>query len=126
MKKILVIDDEKNIRKTLGEILADEMHEVSSAPDAEKGLASLIAEKPDAILPTVGGQTGLNLAVELVENGIVEKYGITPETELILYCRTSVRAAVEFIAFKNILNYENVKVYDGAYLEWAASHPIVQ
>lgn len=36
----------------------------------------IIAEKPDAILPTVGGQTALNLAVELVETGIVEKYGI--------------------------------------------------
>ncbi len=36
----------------------------------------IIAEKPDAILPTVGGQTALNLAVELVETGILEKYGI--------------------------------------------------
>ena len=36
----------------------------------------IIAEKPDAILPTVGGQTGLNLAVDLVEAGIVAKYGI--------------------------------------------------
>ncbi|MGB1250982.1 MAG: carbamoyl-phosphate synthase large subunit [Candidatus Promineifilaceae bacterium] len=33
-------------------------------------------EKPDAILPTVGGQTGLNLAVQLAEKGILEKYGV--------------------------------------------------
>ncbi len=33
-------------------------------------------EKPDAILPTVGGQTGLNLAVELAESGVLEKHGI--------------------------------------------------
>ena len=33
-------------------------------------------EKPDAILPTLGGQTALNLAVQLQEKGIVEKYGI--------------------------------------------------
>ena len=33
-------------------------------------------EKPDAILPTVGGQTGLNLAVELAENGVLERYGV--------------------------------------------------
>ncbi len=32
-------------------------------------------ERPDAVLPTVGGQTGLNLAVELAEAGILEKYG---------------------------------------------------
>ena len=33
-------------------------------------------EKPDALLPTVGGQTGLNLAVELAESGVLEKYGV--------------------------------------------------
>src|SRR5687768_17276184 len=33
-------------------------------------------ERPDALLPTVGGQTGLNLSVELFEQGILEKYGV--------------------------------------------------
>jgi carbamoyl-phosphate synthase large subunit len=33
-------------------------------------------ERPDALLPTLGGQTGLNLAVELAERGILEKYGV--------------------------------------------------
>ncbi len=33
-------------------------------------------EKPDAILPTLGGQTGLNLAVELWEKGILAKYKV--------------------------------------------------
>ncbi len=36
----------------------------------------IAAEKPDAILPTVGGQTGLNLAVELAENGVLERHGV--------------------------------------------------
>ncbi len=31
-------------------------------------------ERPDAVLPTVGGQTALNLAVDLAEQGILEKY----------------------------------------------------
>src|SRR5512136_2846535 len=31
-------------------------------------------ERPDALLPTVGGQTALNLAVELAESGILERY----------------------------------------------------
>jgi carbamoyl-phosphate synthase large subunit len=35
------------------------------------------AERPDALLPTIGGQTGLNLAVELAEQGILEKYGVS-------------------------------------------------
>ncbi len=33
-------------------------------------------ERPDALLPTVGGQTALNLAVELAESGVLEKYGV--------------------------------------------------
>jgi carbamoyl-phosphate synthase large subunit len=38
--------------------------------------AIIVAERPDAVLPTVGGQTGLNLAVELAESGILDKYGV--------------------------------------------------
>lgn len=33
-------------------------------------------EKPDAILPTLGGQTALNAAIDLHKNGILEKYGV--------------------------------------------------
>ena len=33
-------------------------------------------ERPDAVLPTMGGQTALNLAVELAEKGVLDKYGI--------------------------------------------------
>ena len=33
-------------------------------------------ERPDALLSTVGGQTGLNLSVELAEAGVLEKYGV--------------------------------------------------
>ena len=33
-------------------------------------------ERPDALLSTVGGQTGLNLSVELAETGVLDKYGV--------------------------------------------------
>ncbi|MDR3068072.1 MAG: carbamoyl-phosphate synthase large subunit, partial [Cellulomonas sp.] len=33
-------------------------------------------ERPDAILPTLGGQTGLNAAIELHEAGVLERYGV--------------------------------------------------
>ena len=40
-------------------------------------LEAIIArERPDALLPTVGGQTALNLAMELVEAGVLEEYGV--------------------------------------------------
>jgi len=34
------------------------------------------AERPDALLPTLGGQTALNLAVALHDNGVLERYGV--------------------------------------------------
>ncbi|MBD7986614.1 carbamoyl-phosphate synthase large subunit [Luteimonas sp. Sa2BVA3] len=33
-------------------------------------------EKPDALLPTMGGQTALNCALDLADNGVLEKYGV--------------------------------------------------
>src|SRR4249919_2006166 len=33
-------------------------------------------ERPDAVLPTLGGQTALNLAMQLVEQGVLEQYGV--------------------------------------------------
>lgn len=33
-------------------------------------------ERPDAILPTMGGQTALNLAVDLAQKGVLERYGV--------------------------------------------------
>ena len=33
-------------------------------------------ERPDALLPTLGGQTALNLAMELAQHGVLEKYGV--------------------------------------------------
>ncbi len=46
--------------------------------DAEHLTAIIERERPDAVLPTLGGQTALNLAMELVERGVIGKPG-TPE-----------------------------------------------
>ena len=46
-------------------------------PITPEAVAKVIArERPDALLPTLGGQTGLNVAVTLAESGILEKYGV--------------------------------------------------
>ncbi|MBN9374211.1 MAG: carbamoyl phosphate synthase large subunit, partial [Cellulomonas sp.] len=40
-------------------------------------IASIIEkERPDALLPTLGGQTALNAAIALAEAGVLEKYGV--------------------------------------------------
>ena len=43
--------------------------------DYDTALKIIEIEKPDAVLPTMGGQTSLNIAVQLEHNGILEKYG---------------------------------------------------
>jgi len=46
-------------------------------PLTVEALERIIAvEKPDALLPTIGGQTGLNLALDLAEQGILERHGV--------------------------------------------------
>jgi carbamoyl-phosphate synthase large subunit len=42
----------------------------------ESVTAIIEKERPDALLPTVGGQTGLNLSVELYEKGVLDKFGV--------------------------------------------------
>ncbi len=44
--------------------------------DLEVLTAIIERERPDAVLPTLGGQTALNLAMELVDAGVLERYGV--------------------------------------------------
>jgi len=44
--------------------------------------------------------------------------GVTPDKTIIVYCATSVRAGIEFMALSSVLEYPNVKLYDGAFTEW--------
>src|SRR5450755_2056925 len=55
-------------------------------------------ERPDALLPTVGGQTGLNLALELAEAGILEKYGV----KLIGASLSAIKVAEDRLLFKDV------------------------
>ena len=46
-------------------------------PITAEGVEKIIArERPDAILPTLGGQTGLNVAVFLARDGVYDRYGV--------------------------------------------------
>jgi DNA-binding response OmpR family regulator len=50
MPKILIIDDEENIRKTLREIMEDEMYSVVVAEDGDNGLKLFRDEELDVVL----------------------------------------------------------------------------
>jgi carbamoyl-phosphate synthase large subunit len=67
-------------------------------PLTREYLEKIIAlEKPQALLPTVGGQTGLNLAVELAESGVLERYGV----ELIGASLRAIKVAEDRLWFKD-------------------------
>jgi carbamoyl-phosphate synthase large subunit len=52
-------------------------HRTYVEPINRKTVAKIIArERPDALLPTMGGQTSLNVTVELARKGILKKYGV--------------------------------------------------
>src|SRR5687767_1641333 len=63
-------------------------------------LAAIIhRERPDALLPTVGGQTALNLAVVLGENGTLAKYGV----ELIGASVEAIKVAEDRLKFRDAM-----------------------
>lgn len=76
---------------------ADRTYIEPLTPDmVEKVIAK---EKPDALLPTMGGQTALNLAVALAKNGVLAKYGV----ELIGAKLPAIEMAEDRLLFKEAM-----------------------
>src|ERR1700749_2679132 len=73
--------------------------------DPEVLTAIIEKERPDALLPTLGGQTALNLTMELVELGVLERYGVEvigarPEAITTAEDRDRFKAAMEEIGLE--------------------------
>jgi carbamoyl-phosphate synthase large subunit len=100
-------------------------------PLTKEYLEKIIAvEKPQALLPTVGGQTGLNLAVELAESGILEKHGV----ELIGASLRAIKVAEDRLWFKDAIRKVGLdvpasalvnNVQDGLKLADQLGYPVV-
>lgn len=65
-------------------------------------------ERPDALLPTLGGQTGLNLAVELSEAGVLEECGV----EILGTKLSAIQQAEDRDLFRSLMNELNEPVPD--------------
>ncbi len=73
-------------------------HRTYIEPLTKEYLEEIISrERPQALLPTVGGQTALNLAVELAESGILEKYTV----EMIGASLRAIKVAEDRLWFKD-------------------------
>src|SRR6187397_468499 len=72
----------------------------------ESAEAIIAKEKPDAVLPTVGGQTALNLAVALHERGILAKYNV----KLIGAQIDAIKVAEDRLLFRNAMGEIGVEL----------------
>src|SRR6188768_1529748 len=68
--------------------------------------AIIVKEKPDAVLPTVGGQTALNLAVALHERGVLERHNV----KLIGAQIDAIKVAEDRLLFRNAMEEIGVEV----------------
>ncbi|HEX8920032.1 MAG TPA: carbamoyl-phosphate synthase large subunit, partial [Pyrinomonadaceae bacterium] len=80
-------------------------------------------ERPDAILPTVGGQTALNLAIALADAGVLEEYGV----EMIGAKREAIKVAEDRELFKQAMDEAGLPVPRGGFAHtWAEAEALVE
>lgn len=93
-------------------------------PLTVESLKEIIAkEKPDALLPTVGGQTGLNLSVDLYEKGILDEYGVI----LIGANVESIKVGEDRELFQNAMNEIGIESAKGDFAHnWDEAKKIVE
>jgi len=79
-------------------------------------------ERPDALLPTVGGQTALNLAIALADAGVLEEYGV----EMIGANRKAINVAEDRLQFKKAMDEEGLEMPRGGFAKsWDEAQAIV-
>ncbi len=79
-------------------------------------------ERPDALLPTVGGQTALNLAIALDDSGVLEECGV----EMIGAKREAIRVAEDRLLFKKAMDQAGMQMPAGGFAKsWTEAQEIV-
>src|SRR5215813_9796477 len=89
----------------------------------ESVTAIIKKEKPDALLPTVGGQTALNLAIALDDAGVLEAHGV----EMIGAKRQAIKVAEDRMLFKEAMDEAGLEMPRGGFAKsWAEAEAIVK
>src|SRR6188768_2569075 len=79
-------------------------------------------ERPDALLPTVGGQTALNLAIALEDAGVLDEFGV----EMIGAKRDAIKVAENRLLFKQAMDEAGLKMPRGDFAKsWDEAQQIV-
>ncbi|HZN05659.1 MAG TPA: carbamoyl-phosphate synthase large subunit [Pyrinomonadaceae bacterium] len=80
-------------------------------------------ERPDALLPTVGGQTALNLAIALSDEGVLQEYGV----EMIGANRDAIKVAENRLLFKRAMDEAGLEMPRGGFAKsWDEAEEIVK
>ena len=93
-------------------------------PLTVEALSAIIRkERPDALLPTVGGQTALNLAIALDDSGVLEECGV----EMIGAKREAIRVAEDRLLFKKAMDEAGMQMPSGGFARsWTEAQEIVE
>src|ERR687886_2207813 len=93
-------------------------------PLTVESVAAIIKrERPDALLPTVGGQTALNLAIALSDAGVLEEYGV----EMIGANRDAIKIAENRLLFKQAMDEAGLEMPRGGFAKsWGEAQEIVK
>ena len=79
-------------------------------------------ERPQALLPTVGGQTALNLAIALDDAGVLEEFGV----EMIGAKREAIKVAEDRMLFKQAMDEAGLQMPSGGFAKsWTEAEEIV-
>src|SRR6195256_3100496 len=79
-------------------------------------------ERPDALLPTVGGHTALNLAIALADSGVLEECGV----EMIGATREAIKVAEDRLLFKQAMDEVGLPMPRGGFAKtWADAQVLV-
>ena len=87
-KKILVVEDDKEIRETMVKYLAAKGYSVVSAADGKEGISQLVAQKPDLLLmdlnmPNMGGLGALDL-IKDARRATFEAFGVSDPLRILI------------------------------------------
>ncbi|MGZ5484028.1 MAG: carbamoyl-phosphate synthase large subunit [Pyrinomonadaceae bacterium] len=93
-------------------------------PLTVESVAAIIKkERPDALLPTVGGQTALNLAIDLDDAGVLNEFGV----EMIGAKREAIKVAEDRLLFKEAMDEAGMLMPRGGFAKtWAEAEAIVK
>ena len=101
-KKILVVDDEPNIVRTVGDRLKMRGYDVVTATDGEEGIEVALAEKPDLILldmvmPKLDGNAALDRLRQMEETRHIPVFMLTAMSQAEDVTRATAAGAVNYV-----------------------------